>query len=224
MLAGLAVEPAPVFATRAVAGEPRVVFEDAWLVVVEKPAGMLSVPGRGNALQDSAITRLRARFPERELSLVHRLDLDTSGLLLVAKDPATHAALQARFAQRLVDKRYLAILDGEVAGDHGTIELPLRVDVDDRPRQIVDHVHGKRAVTEWHVIAREPGRTRIAFHPRTGRTHQLRVHAAVGLGAPIAGDRLYGKAGERLLLHAESLAFDHPHTRERVELVSLVPF
>ena len=224
VLEGLAVEPAPVFATRAAPDEPRVVFEDAWILVVDKPAGMLSVPGRGNALQDSAITRLRARFPDRELSLVHRLDLDTSGLLLVAKDAATHADLQARFAQRVIDKRYIAILDGVVSREHGTIDLPLRLDVDDRPRQIVDYVHGKRAITEWRVLERSGDRTRVAFLPRTGRTHQLRVHAAVALGVPIAGDRLYGRSDGRLLLHAEALAFDHPHTGARVELVSVVPF
>lgn len=228
VLEGLAVEPAPVFGIPRVGeDEPRVVYDDRWLVVVDKPCGLLSVPGRGAALQDTVLARLRRRYPEcPELLLGHRLDLDTSGLLVVAKDEATYTRVQAQFAQRLVDKRYVAVLEGEVRGDAGTIELPLRVDVDDRPRHVVDPVHGKRAVTEWRVLSREGARTRVALVPRTGRTHQLRVHAAhpAGLGAPIAGDRLYGRAGERLLLHAEHLRLAHPHTGATIELESPAPF
>ena len=194
--------------------EPRVVFEDAWLAIVDKPIGLLSVPGRSGHLRDSVLVRVQARWPGA--TVVHRLDLDTSGLMLVAKDPATHAALQRAFASRAIDKRYVAWLDGTLMGQAGVIELPLRVDLDDRPRQIVDHEHGKSAITEWRVIAREPGRTRVALIPRTGRTHQLRVHAAQGLGVPILGDRLYGRAAERMYLHAESIAFAHPHTGERI--------
>ncbi|HEU0030649.1 MAG TPA: RluA family pseudouridine synthase [Kofleriaceae bacterium] len=221
MLQGLAVERAPVFAT-AHDTELRVVHEDPWLVVVDKPAGMLSVPGRDAALADSVQSRLRAR--DGDVRLVHRLDLDTSGLLVAAKDAASHAVLQAQFARREVGKRYVAWVDGAVTGDHGTIELALRVDLDDRPRQIHDPVHGKPAITEWRVLARTPTRTKLALCPRTGRTHQLRVHTALGLGAPIVGDRLYGHAAERLLLHAEALTFTHPHTGERVELESPAPF
>ncbi|MGE5184893.1 MAG: RluA family pseudouridine synthase [Acidobacteriota bacterium] len=228
MLRGLAAEPVPVFGgARIAADEPRTIFEDRWLAVVAKPPGLLSVPGRGGALRDSVLSRLRARYPEATGPLlVHRLDLDASGLLLCAKDAATHAALQRLFALREIDKRYIAWLDGAVAGEAGCIELPLRVDLDDRPRQIVDPVHGKPALTEWRVLAREPARTRVALCPRTGRAHQLRVHAAHpgGLAAPIAGDRLYGRGGERLLLHAEHLAFVHPHTGERVELADPAPF
>lgn len=226
MLEGLAVEPAPVFGAAAIAvGEPRVVHEDADLVVVDKPIDLLSVPGRGGALRDSVQTRLRARYPEATGPLVvHRLDLETSGLLLAAKSEDMHAALQAQFARREIDKRYIAWLAGDVRGDGGVIELPLRVDLDDRPRQIVDPVHGKAAVTEWTVLARAGGRTRVAFVPRTGRTHQLRVHAAVGLGAPIVGDRLYGTAGERLLLHAEHLGFAHPRTGQRIAVESPAPW
>ncbi|HEU4734235.1 MAG TPA: RluA family pseudouridine synthase [Kofleriaceae bacterium] len=230
MLEGLPVAPPPVFgAARVGPDEPRVVFEDRWIVVVDKPCGLLSVPGRTAELADSVQTRLAARYPGA--TVVHRLDLDTSGLLVAARDPATHAALQAAFARREVDKRYAALLDGVVARDHGTIELALRVDLDDRPRQIHDPVHGRPAITGWRVVERAGARTRVALVPRTGRTHQLRVHAAhpLGLAAPIAGDRLYGTAPDgdpaaRLALHAESLAFTHPHTGRRVELVRPAPF
>ena len=228
-LAGLDAEDPPVFGgERHGPEEPRTVYEDAWLVIVDKPCGMLSVPGRSGALRDSLATRMRARLPDATGPLVvHRLDLDTSGLVLVAKDATTHAALQRLFARREIAKRYVAWLDGVVAGERGTIDLALRVDLDDRPRQLHDPVHGKPALTDWRVLARAGARTRVAFVPRTGRTHQLRVHAAVGLGAPIAGDRLYGDGGDdapRLLLHAEHLAFTHPHTGERIEVTCPTPF
>jgi len=225
MLEGLPHAAPPVFGADPIAaGEPRVVFEDPWLVVVDKPCGLLSVPGRSGLLGDSVVTRLRARYPEA--AVAHRLDLDTSGLLVAAKDPATCVALQRAFARREVDKRYAAWLDGVVARDHGTVELALRVDLDDRPRQIHDPEHGKPAVTEWRVVERTASRTRVALVPRTGRTHQLRVHAAhpLGIGAPITGDRLYGRAAARLALHAEALAFTHPHTQRRIELVRPAPF
>lgn len=225
MLEGLDVEDAPVFGAAPVGAEqPRVVFEDEWLLVVDKPCGLLSVPGRHARLRDSVLVRLRRRHPDARI--VHRLDLDTSGLLLVARDADTHADLQRQFARREVDKRYIAWLDGAPGADHGTIELALRVDLDDRPRQIHDPVHGKPAITEWRVLERAGARTRVALHPRTGRTHQLRVHAAhpLGLAAPIVGDRLYGRAGERLLLHAEALSFVHPRTARRIELDRTAPF
>ena len=173
------------------------------------------------------LLRLHRRYPEaRGPMVVHRLDLDTSGLLLAAKDPETHAALQAQFARREVDKRYVAELEGQVVGEQGVIALPLRVDLDDRPRQIVDSIHGRQALTEWKVVARSEGRTRVALFPRTGRTHQLRVHSAhpQGLACPIVGDRLYGRDGIRLLLHAEALSFVHPHSGARLTLESAAPF
>ena len=202
------------------AGELRVVYEDAWLVVVDKPAGLLTVPGLVRELADCVLARLRARHPEHpDLLVAHRLDLDTSGLVVAAKDLATHAALQRLFANRQIDKYYDAILDGIPRGDRGVIDLALRVDLDDRPRQIHDPIHGKPAITEWRIVARlDGGRTRVALVPRTGRTHQLRVHAAhpLGLDAPIAGDRLYGRRGADadgpLMLRAVSLAFEHPAT------------
>ena len=181
-------------------------------------------------MRDSVEVRLGARF---EPFVVHRLDLDTSGLLLIAKDRQTHAALQKQFALRTIAKRYVAWLEGVVAGEEGRVELALRVDHLDRPRQIHDPIAGKRALTSWQVLERSPTRTRVALVPHTGRTHQLRVHAAhpLGLGVAIVGDRLYGRGGQggveaepRLLLHAETLGFDHPHTGARVELRSPVPF
>jgi tRNA pseudouridine32 synthase / 23S rRNA pseudouridine746 synthase len=195
----------------------RVVWQDAHLIVAAKPVGLLSAPGR--TTKDSVETRLAARA-------VHRLDLDTSGLLVLAKDPATLAAMHRQFERREVTKRYVALVDGEVRGDAGVIDLPLRLDVDDRPRQVVDPVHGKLAITEWQVLARERGRTRVDLVPRTGRTHQLRVHAAHprGLATPIVGDRLYGHADSRLYLHAEALTFVHPHTGARVELAEPAAF
>ena len=225
MLEGLAADAPPVFGADSIAaGEPAVVFEDRWLVVVDKPCGLLSVPGRSGLLHDSVVTRLRAQHPGA--SVVHRLDLDTSGLLIAAKDPDTHAALQRAFARREVDKRYAAWLDGAVAADHGVVELALRVDLDDRPRQIHDPVHGKPAITEWRVVERTASGTRVALVPRTGRTHQLRVHAAhpLGIAAPVRGDRLYGRAADRLALHAEAVAFLHPHTQQRIALVRPAPF
>lgn len=248
MLDGLAVAEPPVFGGGPIAtAQPPVVFEDEWIVVVDKPVGLLSVPGRSGALRDSVQTRLRARYPEASGPLVvHRLDLDTSGLLLAAKDLATYAALQAQFARREIDKRYIAWLDGVVAADAGVVDLPIRVDLDDRPRQIHDPLHGKAAITEWSVLERGPRATRVALIPKTGRTHQLRVHAAHprGIGVPIVGDRLYGRSHAepvvaadqgietphpradepRLMLHAERLAFVHPHTGERIELERAAPF
>jgi tRNA pseudouridine32 synthase / 23S rRNA pseudouridine746 synthase len=228
MLEGLAVAPPRRFTPPVRAPEPlSVVFEDAWLVVIDKPSGLLSVPGKDEGGGDSVLARLRARDPEATGPLlVHRLDLDTSGLLVAARDARTHAALQRQFLHREVHKRYVAWVEGVVPEDAGTIALPLRVDVDDRPRQIHDPVHGKPALTHWRVLERRGPRTRVAFFPLTGRTHQLRVHAAhpLGLGAPIVGDRLYGHEDARLLLHAQSLTFTHPQTGERVTFERPAPF
>ena len=232
MLLGLPADPMPVFgAHRFDDTEPVVVYEDADIVIVDKPAGMLSAPGRSPRLHDSVETRLAARYPEATGQLVvHRLDLDTSGLLLAARDPATFSALQRLFSLRLVTKRYIAWLDGDVADDAGSIDLPLRVDVDDRPRQIHDPELGKPALTMWRVLSRERERTKVALIPLTGRTHQLRVHCAhpLGLNAPIHGDRLYGRhvpeAGTRLMLHAELLSFVHPRTGALVQLERPAPF
>jgi tRNA pseudouridine32 synthase/23S rRNA pseudouridine746 synthase len=229
MLGGLDADAAPVFGAAPIADDaPCVVYADPWLVIVDKPAGLLSVPGRHAALKDSVLARMRRRYPDASGPLVvHRLDLDTSGLLVIALDDDTHAAMQRLFARREVTKRYVAILAGDVAADRATIELPLRVDLDDRPRQIVDPVHGKPAVTDVQVLDRRAGTTRVALYPRTGRTHQLRVHCAhpAGLAAPILGDRLYGSvAAGRLHLHAEHLAFTHPRTGQPTAIELAAPF
>ena len=232
MLRGLPADAPPVFGASAIAAtEPAVLYEDAHLLIVVKPAGLLSVPGRSGLLQDCVATRLRARYPDATGQMVvHRLDLDTSGLLLAAKDPQTFSALQRLFSLREVTKRYVAVVDGKVRGEAGRIELPLRTDIDDRPRQIHDPVHGRAAVTSWRVLERHADRTRVALTPHTGRTHQLRVHSAHprGLDAPICGDRLYGRVapdhGERLLLHAEHLSFIHPVTGEALSMNSAAPF
>jgi tRNA pseudouridine32 synthase/23S rRNA pseudouridine746 synthase len=205
------------------------VHVEATFAIVDKPSGLLSCPGRDPSLYDSVQTRVPVVLPTAHGSiLVHRLDQATSGLMVVALDPETHRSLRRQFDARSVEKRYEAELIGEVRGDAGTIELPFRLDVDRRPHQIHDPVHGKIGITDWEVVSRSPGRTRIGFRPRTGRTHQLRVHAAhpLGLGCPIAGDALYGDAtsAPRLLLHARTLAFDHPISGARITFESAVPF
>jgi tRNA pseudouridine32 synthase / 23S rRNA pseudouridine746 synthase len=213
-------------ALRVDADAMRVIHEDASVVVIEKASGLLSVPGRGAALSDSVLTRVRERYPDADGPLlVHRLDLDTSGLLLMARTHTAFVALQRQFAARTVEKEYVAVVDGALRADRGMITLPLRVDPDDRPRQVHDPVHGKAAVTEWRRLSGDAMRTRVVFVPRTGRTHQLRVHAShpLGLNAPIVGDRLYGRDGgteERMLLHAARLAFVHPVSGERMTVES----
>ena len=228
LLEGLAVEPAPLYGEAPGVHEaPAILFEDAWLMVVEKPPGLLSVPGRAAALNDAVETRLRARRPDAAaLTVVHRLDLETSGLLLVAKDLETRRRLQAQFARREVEKRYVAWVEGTLSGEGGLISLALRGDRDDRPRQIHDPIHGKAALTRWTVSSRREGQTRVFFEPTTGRTHQLRVHAAhpQGLDAPIVGDRLYGREGGRMLLHAESVRFAHPVSGAALTFTSPAPF
>ncbi len=218
MLQGLDVEENPL-------EQPRqntvldIVYDDQWLTVLNKPSGMLTVPGK--ALEDSLFTRYQAVHPEAHGPIVvHRLDQETSGLVIFAKDKATHKALQQQFEQHTVSKRYIALLDGLVMQDEGVIDLPLRPDVDDRPRQRVDHEHGRPAVTRYRVLERNDGMTRISLEPLTGRTHQLRVHAShpLGLNCPIMGDRLYGRTATRLMLHARSITFVHPATGETLSL------
>lgn len=224
LLHGLAVAaPRPLASPPNPHGSLRFLAMDDAIVVVDKPPGLLSVPGRGGNATDSVQTRLRRRFPDAVGPLVvHRLDLDVGGALVACLDLDSYRAVQAQFAARTVAKRYVAILDGIVEQDAGVIELPLRVDLDDRPRQIVDFALGKPARTRWHVIARESGTTRVHLFPESGRTHQLRVHCAhpSGLAAPIVGDRLYGRVGGPLLLHAERIELNHPTSGHRVEFRS----
>ena len=202
-----------------------IVYDDQWLTVLNKPSGMLTVPGK--LLEDSLLTRYQDAHPEAHGPMVvHRLDQETSGLVIFAKDKATHKALQQQFENHTIKKCYIALLEGIVPQDEGVIDLPLRPDVDDRPRQRVDAEWGKPAVTRYHVLERNDGVTRVALEPLTGRTHQLRVHAShpIGLNCPIMGDRLYGKAGRRLMLHAQTITFVHPATNKTMTLDSPADF
>jgi tRNA pseudouridine32 synthase/23S rRNA pseudouridine746 synthase len=228
LLQGLPVAPPrPITAPPNPHGGLRFLALDDALVVVDKPPGLLSVPGRGANATDSVQTRLRRRFPEAVGPLVvHRLDLDVGGALVSCLDLDSYRAVQRQFAARSVGKQYVAIVEGIVEQDAGVIELPLRVDLDDRPRQIVDNALGKLARTRWQVIGRESRTTRVHLFPETGRTHQLRVHCAHpnGLSAPIVGDRLYGHIGGPLLLHAERIDLRHPTSDRLVEFRSPPPF
>ena len=208
--------------------EIELLYEDDAIAVVVKPAGLCSVPGKDDSLP-SLYAWARRRYPQAEGPLlVHRLDMDTSGVLLLALTPEAYRHLQRQFTDRTVEKRYEALLQGELPYAHseGIIDLPLCLDPFDRPRQMVHPLHGKPALTRYEVIARSQGLTRIAFFPLTGRTHQLRVHAAhpSGLATPILGDRLYGTPDERLYLHATHLSFTHPITGERLTFESHPPF
>jgi len=217
MLEGMEVAKNPMLTNPAEGKNIEIIYEDVQLLVIYKPAEFLSVPGKN--IQDSVYQRIKDKFPKATGPLiVHRLDMSTSGLMLIAKSEKTHKYIQYQFINRFVKKRYVALLDGLVEADEGVIDLPLRVDLDNRPQQLVCYEHGKKATTEWKVIERKDGRTRIHFFPITGRTHQLRVHAAhpLGLNAPIIGDDLYGIKGERLHLHAEWIEFRHPITKETI--------
>lgn len=215
MLQGLQVEKNPVHEELAREKKVEILYDDDDIVVINKPAGMLSVPGNVDAL--SAYIYLRRIYAER-IFVIHRLDMATSGILVFAKNTATAAWLQVQFSERLVKKRYVAILQGIVAGDEGEISLPLRPDFDNRPQQMVCYEHGKQSLTRWKVLERGESTTKIHFFPHTGRTHQLRVHAShqSGLNAPILGDDLYGIKADRLYLHAEYIEFQHPTTKEKI--------
>lgn len=210
-----------------------IILADQELVVVNKPGGLLAVPGRGPDKQDSVVSRLKEQFPEAIAQpAVHRLDMATSGLMVLALSTEAHRQLSQQFSQRQVDKIYIALLDGAVSEERGEIELRFRLDPDNRPYQVYDPVQGKLGITHWRRLAlcgsKEAPQTRIEFIPHTGRTHQLRLHAShpLGLGCPIIGDSLYGsgKMGDPMYLHAASLAFTHPQTRKRLEFYSPPPF
>ena len=227
MLQGLQVEENPMLKRMQVPSKNlEIVYEDPWLSVINKPAGMLSVPGKEDAV--SVYSLMREQYPEADGPLtVHRLDMATSGLMLIAKTKRVHQNLQAQFKNRLVRKRYVALLEGIVPKDKDTVDLPLCLNPLDRPRQMVHTEHGKPAITDYQVLERLDGkRTRIAFYPRTGRTHQLRIHAAhpLGLHCPIIGDELYGEKADRLYLHAEYLEFTHPITGETVRITKEAEF
>ena len=221
MLRGLDVEPNPVVErNRRMAGQMRIVYADGDIAVVDKPSGMLSVPGNDEV--PSVRDEVRRRLPQAEgPMMVHRLDMDTSGLMVVALHMRAYHALQRQFETHTVAKRYEALVDGHVEGE-GDIALPLAPDVDDRPRQKVSVAHGHRALTHYRATDHpQPGVTRLLLWPQTGRTHQLRVHCAhpQGLGCAIIGDALYGRAATRLMLHAAEIAFLHPDGKHQMHFV-----
>ena len=221
MLGGMNIEAPEREHDETLCRQTKIIFEDSWLMVVDKPSGLLSVPGKEE--QVSLVSYLAQERNLPYLQAAHRLDQDTSGLLVLAKTPEVYKTLQAYFQRRDILKRYEAVLAGEGArnmADEGLISLPLLPNPYDRPRQMVDEAHGKPAITRYRVRERRLDDTVfIDFYPQTGRTHQLRIHAAHpnGLNAPIAGDRLYGgQAASRLMLHAAEISFLHPITQEKM--------
>jgi tRNA pseudouridine32 synthase/23S rRNA pseudouridine746 synthase len=225
MLQGILLNENPLL-KQAEITEIEVVYEDEYLMVVDKPAEFLSVPGKN--MQDSVYERIKQMRPDASGPLlVHRLDMSTSGLLVVAKSIEAYKKLQFLFIKRKVEKKYEALLEGVISKPKaGVINLPLRLDIDNRPFQLVCYDFGKAAITEYEVIDIKDNRTRISFKPLSGRTHQLRVHSAhiLGLNCPIVGDDLYGKKGERLCLHATELTFIHPFKKSLLTLKSQTPF
>lgn len=211
--------------------DPAILHADPLFVVIDKPAGMLSVPGKGDDKKDCAIARVARLFPAATgPMIVHRLDMDTSGLLVVALRPDSQRQLSRQFEARVVHKRYTALVDGIVTQREGLIDFPMRPDITRRPYQIRDDTFGRPAVTRYRVLSFEIDRTRLEFEPITGRAHQLRFHAAhhTGLNHPILGDVLYGSGftaeHPRLMLHASYLSFHHPTTGQRMEFTSTCPF
>ena len=220
MLQGLDVDP-HTDASDAVYPEPAIIYEDEAMAVLSKPAGMLSVPGKTD--DDSVAAWAQRRWPGA--MLVHRLDMLTSGILLAAKTMEAYQQLQQQFTDRTVKKKYLAIVEGSPAKEHGIIDLPLASDPMNRPLQVVDLENGKRAITEYRVL--QTGQhSLLALWPHTGRTHQLRMHCAhpEGLGCPIVGDELYGRKADRLYLQAQAISFVHPTTGKRMHFELPYPF
>lgn len=219
MLKGIALDDNPISIQLSSKKELEFLFEDEYIVVVAKPVNLLSVPGKTE--QDSVYLRMKKKYPEANgPMIVHRLDMSTSGLMVVAKTEMVYKDLQEQFLKRTIKKRYVALVDGIVQCERGRIDLPLRVDLDNRPSQMVCYEHGKSARTEYEVLNRKDSISRVHFYPVTGRTHQLRVHAAHadGLNTPIVGDDIYGKKADRLYLHAEYIVFRHPVTKQEMEL------
>jgi tRNA pseudouridine32 synthase / 23S rRNA pseudouridine746 synthase len=202
-----------------------ILHEDAAILVLNKPAGLLTVPGKLEGRQDCLITRLQAA--RWDALTVHRLDCDTSGVVIFARTKQAQGFLGQEFEKRRAQKTYVARLQGDLAGDSGTVDLPLGSDWDFRPRQKVDHDKGRPAVTDWQVTHRKPGETRVRLTPHTGRSHQLRVHM-LALGHPILGDQIYAaettRDHKRLMLHAETLALHHPTTKAWVSFSAPIPF
>lgn len=225
MLHGIKMDDNPMMASPDLNITIDTVYEDEYVAVINKPAEFLSVPGIN--VYDSVFARMKQKYPNATGPLiVHRLDMATSGLMLIAKTKDVHQHLQDQFIKRTIKKRYVALLDGILEKDEGFVNLPLRVDLDDRPRQLVCYEYGKPAQTKWEVIERKNNRTKVYFYPLTGRTHQLRVHSAhfLGLNTPIVGDDLYGNKANRLHLHAEMLEFVHPQSGERMVIQTPAEF
>ncbi len=217
MLNGLKVDENPILINLAKDKKIEFLFEDEHLAVINKPAELLTIPGKN--IEDSVLFRMQQKYPDLESPfIVHRLDMSTSGILLIAKSKRAHKKLQSQFINRTIKKEYIAILNGILKEKKGTIELPLITDYKDTPRQKVCFEIGKKAVTNYEVIEIKDNKTKIYFYPITGRTHQLRVHAAhyLGLNLPIVGDDLYGKKSDRLYLHACSLEFVHPVSKQKM--------
>lgn len=221
MLQGLDVESNPLTSPPS-SDKVEVIYHDDWLIVVDKPAGMLTVPGKDEDTK-SLLEMVNEMLTDNRHALeVHRLDQSTSGLVVFAKTRKVQSSMRKQFEKRTVSKTYIALLDGTPAKMKGTITLPLRADLDDRPRQVVDFKEGKQAITKYRVLEYRGDRTLVEFTPLTGRTHQLRVHASheQGLNCPITGDMLYGTASDRLHLHAQSISFTHPITGEHLTFFS----
>lgn len=225
MLQGLDVDDNPLLENTASESTLEIVHEEESFLVINKPAGLLSVPGKN--IVDSVKTRIQAMYPNAKGGIiVHRLDMATSGLMLIALNQRANKNLQHQFITRMVEKCYVAIVNGDIKDDSGIIELPMCPDFEDRPRQMVCDKTGKPAHTAWEVTKREHNKTWLMLWPKTGRTHQLRVHCAhhLGLNAPMIGDGLYGKPSERLMLHAKQISFNHPITKQPLFFDSQAPF
>ena len=220
MLQGLDVDP-HLETTNDTCQEPAIIYEDETLAVLFKPVGLLSVPGK--IADYSVATWAQAQWPDALLA--HRLDMQTSGIILVAKTKEAYQHLQIQFTDRIVKKKYLAIVVGTPAKEHGVIDLPLASDPMNRPLQVVDHEKGKRAITEYRVLL-AGSHSLLTLYPHTGRTHQLRIHCAhsEGLGCPIVGDELYGQKADRLYLQAQAITFIHPATEKRMHFELPYPF
>ena len=221
MMQGLDVDPSPEETNTSHLGA-EIVYEDEAVVVVNKPSGMLSMPGRQETY--SVATWAEERWPGSMVA--HRLDMSTSGIILVAKTEEAYHALQEQFTERVIKKKYFAIVEGIPKNEHGIVNLPLSSDPLNRPCQIVDHEHGKQAITEYRILATRQDHTLLALWPHTGRTHQLRMHCAhhEGLGCPILGDELYGRKADRLYLQAQAITFVHPVTNKRMHFELPYPF
>lgn len=223
MLEGLKLDKNPLL-TANHSLEINIIYEDEAFIILEKPHELLSVPG--NTLADSVVMQLKNKFPTlHELQLVHRLDMSTSGVMIAAKNKRSFKYIQRQFIQKSIQKRYVARLSGILEQEEGIIDLPLKSDFLNRPMQSVCFESGKQAITHYKKIATINGETLVYFYPKTGRTHQLRIHAAheKGLCLPIKGDDIYGNKSSRLFLHAESISFNHPNTKKQVDFGVAVP-